>query len=99
MIHLNDDTFLSASLDLCLEEMAENAYRRTKFVRSYGRSTMSFNRELVQKVLPALKIDSSLPALIAVKDCVVVSICENLSLFVTSSNAHNTNTKDDELVR
>lgn len=88
VIHLNEDSMLSASLDLCLEELAMNTYRGTKFLRSYGRSTLSFNRDLVQKVLPSLKIDSSLPALIAVKNGDVVSICENLSLFAGRNDDH-----------
>ena len=95
VIHLNEDCVLSASLDLCLEEMALNTYRGTKFLRSFGRSTLSFNKELVQKVLPTLKIDSSLPALIAVKDGVVVSICENLSLFVNGGRSHQNSNKDE----
>ncbi len=99
VIHLNEDNVLSASLDLCLEEMALNRYRGTKFVRSYGRSTMTFNAELVQRVFPKMKKDSSLPALIAVKDGVVVSICENLSLFVAGGgNTHSCNKIDDAQV-
>ena len=46
VIHLNEDTVLSASLDLCLEDLALNSYRGTKFLRSYGSSTMTFNRDL-----------------------------------------------------
>ena len=98
VIHLYQNSTLSASLDLCLEEMAESSYKGTKFLRSDGRTTLAFNHDLVQKVLPSLKVDSSLPALVAVKDGVVVSICENLSLFVTGSSAHYGNTKDDEMV-
>lgn len=98
VIHLYQNSTLSASLDLCLEEMAENSYRGTKFLRSEGRTSLAFNRDLVPKVLPSLKIDSCLPALIAVKDGVVISICENLSLFVAGSSAHYSNTKDDEKV-
>ena len=96
VIHLNEDSILSASLDLCLEEMALNRYRGTKFVRSFGRTVMSFNKDLVERVLPRLKIDSSLPVLIAVKDGVVVSICENLSLFVAGGGStHQQNKKND----
>jgi hypothetical protein len=82
VIHLSINGILSASLDLCLEEMAANRYKGTKFVRSNGRSTLSFSADLAQQVLPKIKKDSSLPALIAVKDGAVVSVCENLSLFV-----------------
>ncbi len=96
VLHLHEDTVLSASLDLCLEEMASNRYRGTKFVRSYGRSVMSFNPELVQRVLPKLKKDSSLPALIAVKDGVVIAICENLSLFVGSGSSSRNHRKYDD---
>jgi len=93
VIHLFEDTLLSASLDICLEEMALNIYRGTKFVRSYGRSTISFNRDLVSKVLPRLNIDTSLPALIAVKNGDVVAMCENLSYFV-----NGTHSRDDDKV-
>ncbi len=98
VIHLNEDTLLSASLDICLEEMAMATYRGTKFVRSYGRSTLSFNSELVRRVLPKLKIESSLPALIAVKNGDVVSMCENLNLFVSGSSSNGNNGNDDKKV-
>ena len=52
---------------------------------------MTFNHDLVQRVLPKLKKDTSLPALIAVKDGVVIAICENLHLFVTSGGNDKNN--------
>jgi hypothetical protein len=96
VIHLNEDCRLSASLDLCLDELAHSTYRGTKFVRSHGRDTMALNADLVQRVLPKLKIDSSFPALIAVKDGVVVALCENLSLFCSGggSSYNNDNKKN-----
>jgi len=78
VIHLNEDSQLSATLDICLEELAQSTYKGTKFLRSNGRSTLLFNGELANEVLPRLKPDSSLPALIAVKDGAVIAVCENL---------------------
>mmetsp|Transcript_10239 Transcript_10239/g.19182 ORF Transcript_10239/g.19182 Transcript_10239/m.19182 type:complete len:405 (-) Transcript_10239:867-2081(-) len=80
VVHLYDaQSTLCASLDLCLEKLGET-YRGTKFLRSNGRSVLSMNdNSLIQKVFPNLSIDSDIPALIAVKDGVVVAVCPKLS--------------------
>ena len=80
VLHLYDpESSFSASLDLCLEEMAGSTFRGTKFLRGSGRTTLSFQAELVAKVLPSLRLESDLPALLAVRDGDVVAICPNLS--------------------
>lgn len=79
VLHLVDpDSMASASLDLCLENLAANVGRGTKFMRSGGRSTLLMNTELAEKVLPHLKPDTDLPALVAIKDGVAVNVCPRL---------------------
>jgi hypothetical protein len=81
VVHLYDpDSVLCASLDLYLEEIAEHIYKGTKFMRSNGRSTLAMNANLVKESLPKLNSDTGIPALIAVKDGVVVSFCPISSL-------------------
>lgn len=75
VIHLVDpDSRLSAELDLYLEELA-SATPGTKFVRAGGRSTLLMDSALAAKVLPRLQPDRDMPALVAVKDGVVVNQC------------------------
>jgi len=79
VIHLYDsESEMCASLDLCLEKLGQT-YRGTKFVRSNGRQTLTFNGDLAKAELPKLSLDSGLPALIAVRDGVVIAVCPNLS--------------------
>jgi hypothetical protein len=96
VIHLYENNILSASLDLCLEQMANDTYKGTKFVRSHGRTSLALNRDIASQVLPKIKIDSSLPALIAVKNGEVIAICENLSLFVTNGSSHSNSNNNNE---
>lgn len=78
VIHLFDpESTMSASLDLCLEKLGEQ-YRGTKFVRAGGRATLSMNAALASESLPKLTRET-LPALIAVRDGVVVACCPQLS--------------------
>lgn len=79
VIHLYQDTTMCAYLDLCLEDLTKT-YKGTKFLRAEGRDTLSMNAAaLVKESLPKLSMDSGIPALIAVRDGVVVAVCPNLS--------------------
>jgi len=78
IIHLYDpESTMSASLDVCLEKLGEE-YRGTKYVRAGGRATLTMNEDLARESLPKLTRDT-LPALIAVRDGVVVACCPQLS--------------------
>ena len=96
VLHLVDsESVASASLDLFLEELAGssdavnkrssffNLGRGTKFMRSGGRSVLLMDAELSAKVLPKLKVDQDLPALVAIRDGVVVNTCPRLSGLTT----------------
>lgn len=78
VIHLYKENEMCASLDLCLEELSKT-YKGTKFMRAEGRDTINSNASLVTDVLPKLSVDSGIPALVAVRDGVVVAFCPNLS--------------------
>ena len=80
VVHLYKDNDMCASLDICLEELSQT-YRGTKYVRADGRDTLSMNAALVKETLPMSKLstDSGIPALLAVRDGVVVAVCPNLS--------------------
>jgi len=93
VVHLvAPDSVASASLDLFLEELAgcsekpinsssssyRNLGRGTKFMRSGGRSTLLMDANLAAKVLPKLQPDRDIPALVAVRDGVVVNTCPRL---------------------
>lgn len=80
VLHLFDSkSDISANLDLCLEELASTKYRGTKFLRGNGRATLLGDQATVKDVLPELKIDSDLPALVAIKDGVVTAVSRKLS--------------------
>jgi hypothetical protein len=79
VLHLVDaDSMASATLDLYLEKLAETTARGTKFLRSGGRSTLLMNAELAKKVLPRLLPDKEMPALVSIRDGVVVNACPSL---------------------
>lgn len=79
VLHLYDpNSYLSASLDLCLEDLSTK-YRGTRFLRSIGRLSMLLNADLGVKVLPRLNSEKDLPALVAVKEGVVINVCPRLS--------------------
>lgn len=78
VLHLFDaDSRASASLDICLEKLAQE-YKGTKFVRSGGRATLLMDPDLATKTLPNLKPDDDMPALIAICDGNVVATCIRL---------------------
>jgi len=95
VVHLVDpESIASASLDLFLEDLAGGAKaannsqyhglaKGTKFMRSGGRSTLLMDADLASKVLPKLQPDRDLPALVAIRDGVVVNSCPRLSGLTT----------------
>ena len=86
VLHLVDpDSMASASLDLCLEDLAET-YRGTKFLRSSGRSVLLMDAEMAQKSLPRLSPDSDMPALVAIREGVVVAACPRLQGLVSDES-------------
>jgi len=52
-------------------------------MRSGGRSTLLMDTDFATKVLPRLQVDRDLPALVAIKDGVVVNTCPRLSGLTT----------------
>ena len=100
VVHLVDpESIASASLDLFLEELAgmegctkQTPYtgmaRGTKFMRSLGRSALLMNAELASKVLPKLQPDRDIPALVAIRDGVVINSCPRLSGLTTDPVHH-----------
>jgi hypothetical protein len=79
VLHLVDpDSIASASLDLYLEELAQKEAKGTKFLRSGGRSTLLMDAELATKVLPRLKPEKDMPAMVAIRDGVATNVCPRL---------------------
>lgn len=81
VLHLfHPESMLSASLDLCLEKMSQT-YRGTKFLRGEGMKTLSMNQALVRQSLPKFinNVESNIPALIAVRNGEVITICPKLT--------------------
>mmetsp|Transcript_2265 Transcript_2265/g.4181 ORF Transcript_2265/g.4181 Transcript_2265/m.4181 type:complete len:404 (+) Transcript_2265:185-1396(+) len=88
VLHLVDpDSMASASLDYYFETELAPKHPGTVFLRSGGRGTLLMDQTLSQQVLPAsvLNPDSALPALIAIRDGVVVNACPNLQGLTTAS--------------
>ena len=100
VIHLLDpDSIASASLDLHIETIAPKLGRGTKFMRSGGRTVLSFEADLVAKVLPRLNMDSDIPALIAVREGVVINVARGLrELTGSSSSSSGRGDEDVEVV-
>jgi hypothetical protein len=89
VLHLYDPLEpMSASLDLCLEQLAEQKYKGTKFMRSHGRSTLLVNSSdlLTQIFRPVPNIATDLPALVAIKDGIVKAMSPKLSGLGVVSN-------------
>jgi hypothetical protein len=88
VLHLVDpDSMASATLDLCLEDLART-YKGTKFLRSGGRSVLLMDSEMARKSLPRLSPDSDMPALVAIRDGVVIAICPRLQGLVSNESDH-----------
>jgi hypothetical protein len=78
VLHLVDaDSMASASLDLYLEKLAAET-PGTIFLRSGGRSTLLMDSALAAKAFPRLAPDQDMPALIAIRNGVVVNTCPML---------------------
>ncbi|CAB9497304.1 expressed unknown protein [Seminavis robusta] len=104
VLHLVDpESIASASLDLLLEDLAgmnthNNSHHQnsryaaaakgTKFMRSGGRSTLLMDADLAARVLPRLQPDRDLPALVAIRDGIVVNTCPRLSGLTTHPTDH-----------
>jgi hypothetical protein len=80
VLHLVDpDSIASASLDYYLETSLAPQTPGTVFMRSGGRSTLLMDAAVAQKTaLGVLRPDQDMPALIAIRDGVVVNVCPNL---------------------
>ena len=81
VLHLVDaESVASASLDYFIESELAHQYPGTMFVRSGGRSVLLMNSKLAQKTFPSniLDPDKDLPALLAIRDGVVINACPRL---------------------
>jgi len=85
VLHLVDpDSRASASLDLCLENLALQC-KGTKFLRAEGRTTLLLDADGVatRAFRPNLRPDADLPALVAIRDGVAVNLCPRLQGLTT----------------
>lgn len=79
VVHLFDpESVSSPSLDLHLESIAPKLGRGTKFMSSCGRSVLTMDRSLASRVLPKFQVEKDIPALLVVREGVVVNICHQL---------------------
>mmetsp|Transcript_4288 Transcript_4288/g.9342 ORF Transcript_4288/g.9342 Transcript_4288/m.9342 type:complete len:409 (-) Transcript_4288:279-1505(-) len=81
VLHLVDpDLMASASLDYFIETELAKDYPGTIFMRSGGRSVLLMDSALAQKSFPSsiLNPDKDLPALLAIRDGVVINACPRL---------------------
>ncbi len=76
VLHLVDpDSITSASLDYFLENEMASKHPGTMFMRSGGRSTLLLDANIAQKAFgDRLHADRDMPALVAIRDGVVVNI-------------------------
>jgi len=88
VLHLVDpDSTSSASLDYYLETDLAKECAGTIFLRSSGRSVLKMDSSLAQKSLPSYVVSpDSIPALIAIRDGVVVNTCPRLLGLASSSD-------------
>lgn len=105
VMHLVDaDSIGSASLDLYLEVLATK-FRGTMFVRSSGRATLLLNdTNIINTVLPMFRnytvsqnVDSSLPALIAIRNGIAVNACLQLQGLLSTSYSRDYDTNHNEV--
>ena len=100
VLHLFDpDSMASASLDLYLEQTLSIQYPGTVFVRSGGRSTLLMDPDVASNAFSSLarqqftlEPDRDMPALVAIRDGIVVNVCPKLHGLVDSSGSH----RDDD---
>jgi len=89
VLHLVDpDSTASASLDYFLETDLAKECAGTIFLRSGGRSVLLMDSSLAKKSFPSnvLSPDRDIPALIAIRDGVVVNTCPRLLGLASSSD-------------
>lgn len=90
VLHLVDaDSVASASLDYFIENELAKQYPGTMFMRSGGRSVLLMDSSLAQKSFPPNILDAQkdMPALLAIRDGVVINACPRLlGLTVDSGN-------------
>lgn len=87
VLHLVDpDSMASATLDLCLEDLAKT-HRGTKFLRSGGRSVLLMEPEMCKKSMPRLSPDADMPALVAIREGVVIAVCPRLQGLVSEDDS------------
>ncbi len=102
ILHLFDpDSMASASLDYFLETTLASANPGTVFLRSGGRSTLLMDPSVAQKHLPShlLDPDHDMPALLAIRDGVVVNACPRLQGLTTHSSTSSRRRIDEHAVR
>ena len=81
VLHLYDpESVASASLDYFLEDELAKDYPGTIFLRSVGRSVLAMDSSLAQKSFPPqiLDQDKDMPALLAIRDGIVINACPRL---------------------
>ncbi len=81
VVHLVDpESMASASLDYFIETELAKEYSGTMFMRSGGRSVSLMDSELAKKSFPSnvLDPDRDMPALLAIRDGVVINACPRL---------------------
>jgi hypothetical protein len=79
VLHLYEpDSTTCAQLDVYLEDTLAAQYVGTKFLRCDGRSCLLLDSELAHKTLGKLQVDRDVPALIAIRQGVVVATCPAL---------------------
>ena len=105
VMHLVDaDNIGSASLDLYLEVLATK-FRGTMFVRSSGRATLLLNdANIIDSVLPMFRnytvsknVDSSLPALVAIRNGTAINACLQLQGLLSTSYSRDYDTNNNEV--
>lgn len=79
VLHLYDpDSTTCAQLDLYLEKRLAPKFAGTKFLRCGGRSCLLMDADLASKALGRLHADRDVPALLAIKQGVVIASCPGL---------------------
>jgi hypothetical protein len=89
VLHLLDpDSKASASLDYYFESELSQENPGTVFLRSGGRATLLMDAALAQESLPSniRDVEKDLPALVAIRDGVVVNACPRLQDLTSNSN-------------
>jgi hypothetical protein len=100
VLHLVDpDSIASASLDYYFETELARKNLGTMFLRSGGRSTLLLDPLALQSLPPSISDpEQDIPALVAIKDGVVIQACPRLHGLTTAKNRHgDDDNKDGEV--